>query len=88
MPAELGGFQHCQLLCSCPQSQQPRELLVSRGEVSLGVRGWNPGRQKGLFLLPHRVVSVTAIAVMIVMEEHWLRAGLDPEFLGVIEKTV
>lgn len=62
--------------------------MVSRGEVSLGVRGWNPGRQKGLFLLPRRVVSVTAIAVMIVMEEHWLRAGLDPEFLGVTEKTV
>lgn len=87
MPAELRGFQHCQLLCSCPQSQQPRELLLSRGEVSLGVRGWNPGRQKGLFLLPRRVVLVTAIAVMIVME-HWLQAGLDPEFLDVIEKTV
>lgn len=61
--------------------------MLSRGEVSLGVRGWNPGRQKGLFLLPRRVVLVTAIAVMIVME-HWLQAGLDPEFLDVIEKTV
>ena len=61
--------------------------MLSRGEVSLGVRGWNPGRQKGLFLLPRRVVLVTAIAVMIVME-HWLQARLDPEFLDVIEKTV
>lgn len=30
---------------------------------------------------------VTAVAVMIGME-HWLQAGLDPEFPGVIEKTV
>lgn len=87
MTAELRGSQHCQLLCSCPQSQQPREILLSGGEVSLGVRGWHPGQQKGLSLLPRRVVLVTAVAVMIVVE-HWLQAGLDPEFLGVIEKTV
>lgn len=61
--------------------------MLSRGEVNLGVRGWNPGQQKGLSLLPRRVVLVTAVAVMIGME-HWLQAGLDPEFPGVIEKTV
>lgn len=87
MTAELRGFQNWRLLCCCPESQQPREPLLSRGEAHLGVRGWNPGQQKGLSLLPRRVVLVTAVAVRIVVE-HWLQAGLDPEFPGVIEKTV